>query len=91
LNAEARTSIKLSTAFDNIYQAAVKGFLDDGGKLLEWDAGELEKLNALVKPLWVEWIAEQEARGIPAKKVVDAFYYGLQAEGFEHPALGYTP
>jgi TRAP-type mannitol/chloroaromatic compound transport system substrate-binding protein len=91
LNADANASIKSAEAFDMMYQSAIKAFLDEGGKMIDWNADEMKKLNKLVEPLWIEWIQEQEAKGVPAGQVVNSFYTGLQSQGIEDPALGYAP
>ena len=91
MNVDARISIKLAAAFDGFYKNAIDTFLNDGGKVVNWTDDEVKKLNDMAKPLWTEWISAQEAKGIPAKKVVDAFYNGLKAQGVATPALGYAP
>lgn len=91
MNADGRISIKLSLAFENIYRSVIKEFLESDGELIKWDGEELAKLNKAVSPLWKEWIANYEAKGLPAREALDAFYNGLKALGVEDPALGYSP
>ena len=92
MNADAQTSLKLSAAFENIYQAVIKDYLSTGGgQLIKWSDAENAKLNLAAADLWKNWIATQEKKGIPAREVIDAYYNGLKALGDENPALGYTP
>lgn len=91
LNKDGQVSIQLSADFDALYQAALTGFLAEKGKTIQWDPAEVAKLDDIVKPLWQEWIAAQEAKGVPAREVIDAFYNGLKELGAANPALGYAP
>ena len=92
MNADAQTSLKLSAAFENIYQAVINDYLGTGGgQLIKWSDAENAKLNLAAADLWKNWIATQEKKGIPAREVIDAYYNGLKALGDENPALGYTP
>jgi TRAP-type C4-dicarboxylate transport system substrate-binding protein len=91
MNANGQYSLKLASAFQNIYQHVRQSWLKEGGKSIKWNKGEIAKLNQAVAPLWKEWIATQEARGVPARKVIDEYYNGLKALGVKNPAIGYTP
>jgi TRAP-type C4-dicarboxylate transport system substrate-binding protein len=91
MNANGRYSIKQAAAFENIYQATLQRWLKEGGKMIQWSEEETAKLNKVAAQLWKEWIETQEAKGIPARKVIDEYYNGLKALGVKNPALGYTP
>ena len=41
--------------------------------------------------MWEEWIAEKEAKGYPAKKVVSDLYDVLKGFGVQNPFHGYKP
>jgi TRAP-type C4-dicarboxylate transport system substrate-binding protein len=91
MNANGRYSIKSASAFENIYQSTLQSWLKEGGKSINWNKEELAKLDKTTALLWKEWIEKQEAKGIPARKVIDEYYNGLKALGIKNPALGYAP
>ena len=91
MNAEGQYSLKLAKGFDDIYQATLKNWLATEGKMIQWNEAETAKLNQVVSPIWKDWIAAQERRGVPATKVINAYYDGLKALGVASPALGYSP
>jgi len=91
MNAHGQYSLKMASAFENIYRSVLQTWLDEGGTLIKWSEEEKTKLNEVAALLWKEWIETQEAKGVPARKVIDEYYNGLKALGAENPALGYTP
>jgi len=91
MNADGRYSLKAATGFQHIYDATMKTFVAEGGKFIDWDEAEKAKLDKLAASLWEDWIKTQEARGVQAKKVINAYYDGLKALGVKNPALGYSP
>ena len=46
---------------------------------------EMDKLKRLLAPFWDKWIAENEAKGLPAKKAVDDLYSIFRSIGVEEP------
>jgi TRAP-type C4-dicarboxylate transport system substrate-binding protein len=91
MNADGRYSIKSASAFENIYQSTLKNWLGAGGKSIKWNEEEIAKLNKAAAQLWSEWIATQESKGVPARKVIDEYYNALKALGVKNPAPGYAP
>lgn len=91
MNADGRWAIKLSAGFENMYQSTLKSFLGTTGKMIKWNEAEIAKLNQIANQLWKEWIATQEAKGVPARKAINDYYNGLKALGIKNPALGYAP
>jgi TRAP-type C4-dicarboxylate transport system substrate-binding protein len=91
MNADGQYSRKLAKAFQDIYEHAINTWLDEGGKVIDWNESEKAKLHEATASIWKEWIAAHEAKGIDVRKVIDAYYNGLKAVGVENPALGYSP
>lgn len=91
IDADAQFSVKLSKTTEDLTTIAQDEFLSGPGKNIDWSAADKAKLGEAISLFWTDWIAEKEAQGLPGKKVIDEFYHGLEALGFENPALGYTP
>jgi len=91
MNAHGQYSLKMASSFETIYRSVLQTWLDEGGKLIKWSEEEKTELNEAAALLWKEWIGTQEAKGVPARKVINEYYNGLKALGAENPALGYTP
>ena len=49
-------------------QASIKA----GNKIYNLTPEELERWKSVVRPVWDEWIADMEAKGLPGKKIFDA-------------------
>ena len=46
---------------------------------VQLDPGELERWKEIAgKPLWDQWLAETEAKGIPGQKIMDALLRSLE-------------
>ena len=84
-------AIEYIRAWDAINDRGKKLFLDNGGQILEWKPGEINKMKALITPIWDEWITDMEKKGLPGRKAVDDLYYILKDLGIEDPAVGYKP
>jgi TRAP-type C4-dicarboxylate transport system substrate-binding protein len=52
---------------------------------------EWQKINPLVNSMWLKWISDREAKGLPAKKGVEELQNILTNAGVENPIVGYTP
>jgi hypothetical protein len=74
-----------------MYQSVVKDWSGKGGKIITWSEEEVKKVNEIAAPIWKDYISTYEAKGVPVRKVINEYYYGLKALGVENPALGYTP
>jgi TRAP-type C4-dicarboxylate transport system substrate-binding protein len=73
-------------------EAASKNALTKGpGKIINWSSADFAKIEGLLAPIWAKYIADMEAKGVPAKKACNAFYDILKKAGIEKPAYGYTP
>jgi TRAP-type C4-dicarboxylate transport system substrate-binding protein len=66
-------------------------FVELGGTLYQWSEADLAELEGKFAGIWTNWISETEAKGLPAKKTVDALYKIAQDLGTEKPMLGYAP
>ena len=67
---------------DARYESAKKTMLENGGKMVEFDAAERETwIKQLPNPT-TAWIAAADARGEPAKAVLQAYSDKLKAGGF---------
>jgi len=84
-------SINHARAFDKHNTTARQAFLEAGGQIFDWEPDALAKMEELFAPLWEEWIADKEAKGLPATQAVDDFYNLLKGLGVERPAIGYKP
>jgi TRAP-type C4-dicarboxylate transport system substrate-binding protein len=64
------------------YEAAKKTLVENGGKLVDFDPAERSAwIKALPNPT-AAWAKASEARGEPAKKVLEAYRDNLKASGF---------
>ena len=79
--------------FLNFELDGVQYFLDQGGKMVEWNKKDMAKVNAIAGDLWQEEVAKLEAKGVPAKKVCDELYNAMKSLGAKPSdiAFGYTP
>jgi TRAP-type C4-dicarboxylate transport system substrate-binding protein len=63
-------SINCSRTYDQVGAYAKKKFVEGGGEVVQLEPGELEKMEKIFSPVWEKWIARNEAKGLPAKKLV---------------------
>ena len=76
---------------DDLTESGKTCLLKHEVQMLQWEPAALEELGKRFGPIWNTWIAEREAKGLPAKDALDLFY-SLQVEmGIENPAVGYAP
>jgi TRAP-type transport system periplasmic protein len=70
-----------------------KEFLSAGSdrEIAGFSPGELEKLNKVLKPVWDKWIADREAKGLPARKALADLYKIMTDAGQSNPIAGFTP
>lgn len=76
---------------DSLNTSAQKCFADHGGEILKLDSGSIEEMGKKFTPIFDEWIAEKEAKGLPARKTAQELYNSLITYGVDNPAFGYTP
>ncbi|MEW6663878.1 MAG: TRAP transporter substrate-binding protein DctP [Thermodesulfobacteriota bacterium] len=86
-----RYSAKYAANWDALCDAGREAFTKEGGKLLEWKAEDLAKMDNLYKPIWEDWIAAGEKKGLPAKKATSDLYGIIKNLGVDPPAIGYKP
>jgi len=91
IDTDAQFSAKLSKTTEDLTTIAQDEFFAGPGTNIDWSDADKAKLGEVLSTFWTDWIAEKEAKGLPGKEVIDEFYHGLEALGFEDPALGYTP
>ncbi len=66
------------------YEAAKKTLVDNGGTIVEFDAAERSAwIKGLPNPS-AAWMKASEARGEPARKVLEAYRDNLKAAGFTY-------
>jgi TRAP-type C4-dicarboxylate transport system substrate-binding protein len=66
-------------------------FMEAGGREDILSNTEMAKMEPLLAPLWTDWIADKEAKGLPAKDMLADLYAFLKSQGVETPFVGYTP
>jgi TRAP-type C4-dicarboxylate transport system substrate-binding protein len=91
MDANGQYSLKIAKDFEDVYQGVMDAWLATKGESIDWTPAAKGELDAVVAPIWTNWIADMNAQGLPAKEVIDAYYNGLKALGIADPAVGYTP
>lgn len=91
MDADGKYSFMSAQKFGDFYEECWDYFYEVGGKAIDWNPDQKAELDKIIAPIWVDWIAEHKTQGLPAKKVIDEFYYALQKFGIADPAIGYTP
>lgn len=76
---------------DSLTEAGRQCLLRHGVEFLEWEPAALEELGKKLRPVWNNWIAEREAKGLQARKALDLFYAIQKEMGVKYPAVGYVP
>ncbi|OGP65880.1 MAG: hypothetical protein A2169_02305 [Deltaproteobacteria bacterium RBG_13_47_9] len=66
-------------------------FKQVGGETIGFSPSDLESVRKALFPLWADWIADGEKKGLPRKKMVDDLYFTLKKMGVENPYHGYVP
>lgn len=83
--------VKAAGGYDAYCTEAERIFDENGGQRVRWTPEALDEIDALFVPIWEKWIAEREAKGLPARQALDDFYAEMKKLGIERPAYGYTP
>lgn len=64
-------------------QASMDAWQKGGGKVVKLDAAEKARFVKLIPNPAKEWVKQSEAKGLPAKKVLDAYMESVRATGFK--------
>ena len=59
--------------------------------MYELPDADKKALERIMAPMWEEWMAEKEAKGLPGRKIVADLYDIFRGMGVEDPFHGYTP
>lgn len=69
----------------------IKLLNDSGNVIRELSSQDMDEVGKILAPIWENWIAEKEAKGLPGKKIVADYYNILKSMGSKKPFHGYTP
>lgn len=69
--AARETAYYMSNTFESEKDESIKIFEDHGVKILKLSDDELDRWKKASQPTIDEWVAEMEAKGLPASKLVD--------------------
>jgi len=91
-NSWVLASEKGPASMDDTVAPAKKLFLKTpGAEINPLPESELDKMDELFAPIWAKWIADREAKGLPAKKALADLYDIFKGLGVKRPFIGYTP
>lgn len=76
---------------DSLNEGSKACFLEKGGTILQWEPSAMVEMNEVFKPLFNDWIAENEAKGLKATELCNEYYRALESLGIKNPGVGYTP
>jgi len=62
-----------------------------GREILSLSTEEVNKLDKVLAPVWPEWIADQEAKGLPGNQAAKDFYDTIKRLGLDVTMVGYIP
>lgn len=77
--------------YEDVAAVGKDAFLAKGGTVLQLTDEELADLDSAFAPIWDDWLASMEAKGLPYEAGCDAMYNILKNLGVQHPAIGYQP
>lgn len=83
--------LELSTDIKNKFNDYKKEWVDQGCEIVQWDSQDMQNLFNALTPIWSDWISTMEAKGKPAKAILDVMYSAAKKEGITNPAIGYSP
>ncbi|MCR4420636.1 MAG: TRAP transporter substrate-binding protein DctP [Clostridia bacterium] len=89
MDADGKYSLMIAKAQADEYEEAMQKFLSTTGQSIGWSDADKAKLEEICAGIFKEWIAENEAKGLPARQVADEFYNSLKELGVDQPAYGY--
>jgi len=81
--------LSVAKGWDEWWNGSMKYFHDKGGKDIDWNQTEKDKLGALILPMWDNWIKTNESAG--AKAGLTAYYNAMKAVGNQDPTPGWKP
>jgi len=84
-------SLDYAAAHDEHLEVLRNMYLEKGGEIIHFAPGEYEKMTPLIAPIWDKWMADREAKGLPARQMIDDYYQIATGLGVDHPVVGYTP
>ena len=64
---------------------------DLGGQMIEWEPATWEQIKEMYGPLWNEYIAHTEAKGLDPRAAIEAYRAALEKYGVPDAAIGYVP
>ena len=67
-----------------------KMFTDKGGVITEFAPGSFDGADELFAPIWKKWIAQREAKGLPAKEMLKKLEEVMNGLGIDKPIIGYS-
>lgn len=90
---------KMSTEYSAIYGRMYDEQLEAGKQIVVKAGGQIhipskadkEKIAKAVTPIWEWWIGEMQAKGHPARQIVNDFYNISRDLGMDEPFYGYKP
>jgi len=85
-------ALKCAAGYDLAHDKAKELFLKEPGKeIINFAPGEREKMDRLLAPLWNDWIADMDKKGLPGKQAIHDLYEILADLGIKEPFVGYAP
>lgn len=67
----ASLSARCGAALDNYETQALEKVKAQGGQVYEFPPSEMDKIRGLIGPIYNEWVAKMEARGVPGRAILD--------------------
>ena len=55
----------------NMYNGVDEKVKAQGGQVYEFPPSEMDKIRGLIGPIYNEWVAKMEARGVPGRAILD--------------------
>jgi len=86
-----QNSIKAAKHYDEGAAGLKQQFLKAGNEVVYIEPAEWDNIGKLFAPIWDDYIAQTEAKGLPAKKAVNDLYRILKELGVDKALVGYTP
>jgi TRAP-type transport system periplasmic protein len=87
--ADPQYGLSVAKGWDEWWNGSIKYFHDKGGKDVDWNQAEKDKLGALILPMWNKWINDNKASGSTA--ALTAYYKAMQGVGVMDPTPGWKP
>lgn len=93
MDKDSKYSLMCADVMDVDYTQIMNQYLGPGGEgtAIDWSAADLATLDEICAKYFKSIVAETDAKGLPASKMVAEYYNALKAAGVETPAHGYAP